>query len=157
MLELRRPSRTLRSRAPRFPQPPARPQEAAKSAKSRSSRNWPTGSQSASSPSPQRRKSRDLIAIGVGVHGPGGNTRRIRKALEPLLGSKHLSKSAVSRVVSRLKDLFAVWSERDLSEESFPILGATHLELSLPTEAIEGQSEEQWRRAGPSFMAIKLF
>ena len=47
----------------------------------------------------------------LGVYLAGGNSRRIRKALEPLLGTKHLSKSAVSRVVSRLKDLFATWSE----------------------------------------------
>ena len=35
----------------------------------------------------------------------GANSRRIRKALKPLLGEEHLSKSAVSRVVSRLKEL----------------------------------------------------
>ena len=67
----------------------------------------------------------------LGVYLAGGNTRRIRKALEPLLGSKHLSKSAVSRVVSRLKDLFATWSERDLSEESFPILYLDGIQLKV--------------------------
>jgi len=67
----------------------------------------------------------------LGVYLAGGNSRRIRKALEPLLGSKHLSKSAVSRVVSRLKDLFATWSERDLSEESFPILYLDGIQLKV--------------------------
>ena len=67
----------------------------------------------------------------LGVYLAGGNSRRIRKALEPLLGSKHLSKSAVSRVVSRLKDLFATWSERDLSKESFPILYLDGIQLKV--------------------------
>jgi len=67
----------------------------------------------------------------LGVYLAGGNSRRIRKALEPLLGTKHLSKSAVSRVVSRLKNLFATWSERDLSEESFPILYLDGIQLKV--------------------------
>jgi transposase-like protein len=67
----------------------------------------------------------------LGVYLAGGNTRRIRKALEPLLGSKHLSKSAVSRVVSRLKNLFATWSGRDLSEESFPVLYLDGIQLKV--------------------------
>lgn len=67
----------------------------------------------------------------LGVYLAGGNSRRIRKALEPLLGTKHLSKSSVSRVVSRLKNLFATWSERDLSEESFPILYLDGIQLKV--------------------------
>jgi putative transposase len=67
----------------------------------------------------------------LGVYLAGGNSRRIRKALEPLLGTKHLSKSAVSRVVSRLKDLFATWSGRDLAEESFPILYLDGIQLKV--------------------------
>ena len=39
----------------------------------------------------------------------GINSRRIRTALKPLLGTAHLSKSAVSRIVARLKTLFATW------------------------------------------------
>lgn len=35
----------------------------------------------------------------LGVYLAGGNSRRIRTALKPLLGSEHLSRSAVSRVV----------------------------------------------------------
>ena len=52
----------------------------------------------------------------LGVYFAGGNTRRIRKALSPLLGEKHLSKSAVSRVVKRLRELFEAWRTRDLSD-----------------------------------------
>jgi hypothetical protein len=60
----------------------------------------------------------------LGIYLAGANSRRIRKALEPLLGTTHLSKSAVSRVVARLKALFESWSERDLSEERYAILYA---------------------------------
>ena len=39
------------------------------------------------------------------------NSRRIRKALKPLLGEEHLSKSAVSRVVSRLEGVLRRMAE----------------------------------------------
>jgi hypothetical protein len=39
----------------------------------------------------------------------GANTRRIKKALSPLLGTANLSKSAVLRVVGRLNFLFDEW------------------------------------------------
>ena len=58
----------------------------------------------------------------LGIYLAGANSRRIRKALEPLLGTAHLSKSAVSRVVARLKRLFESWNERDLCEERYAIL-----------------------------------
>ena len=44
----------------------------------------------------------------------GGNTRRIRGALRPLLKDAPLSKSAVSRVVSTLKAEFERWRTRSL-------------------------------------------
>lgn len=40
----------------------------------------------------------------------GGNSFRIRKALASLLGEQNLSKSSISRVVGRLKALFAEWN-----------------------------------------------
>ncbi|MGH9162787.1 MAG: transposase, partial [Vicinamibacteraceae bacterium] len=52
----------------------------------------------------------------------GVNSRRIRTALKPLLGERHLSKSAVSRIVGRLKALFATWQGRDRSSERYPIV-----------------------------------
>ena len=52
----------------------------------------------------------------------GTNTRRVRRALAPLLGEAHLSKSAVSRVVGRLRALFADWDQRDLSAERYAVL-----------------------------------
>jgi len=68
------------------------------------------------------RRTRRVNEAILGAYLAGANTRRIRKALAPLLGEANLSKSAVSRVVTRLKDLFAGWSKRDLSHESYPFL-----------------------------------
>jgi transposase-like protein len=68
------------------------------------------------------RRTRNVDEAILGAYLSGANTRRIKKALTPLLGEANLSKSAVSRVVARLKELFSRWEERDLSEESYPIL-----------------------------------
>src|SRR5687767_6757313 len=46
----------------------------------------------------------------------GGNTRRIRGALHPLLKAAPLSKSAVSRVVATLKDGLEAWRTRSLTD-----------------------------------------
>lgn len=74
----------------------------------------------------------------LGVYLAGSNSRRIRKALSPLLGEKHLSKSAISRVAGRLKKLFAAWRMRNLSEESYPIvfLDGFHLKVRLARRVI---------------------
>jgi putative transposase len=84
------------------------------------------------------RRTREVDEAILGVYLAGGNTRRIRRALAPLLGEKHLSKSSVSRVVSRLKALFTTWSERDLSRESYPILylDGIHLKVRLARRVV---------------------
>ena len=46
----------------------------------------------------------------------GGNTRRIRGALQPLLKAAPLSKSAVSRVIATLKDGLEAWRTRSLAD-----------------------------------------
>jgi putative transposase len=46
----------------------------------------------------------------------GGNTRRIRGALRPLLRAAPLSKSAVSRVIATLKDGLEEWRTRSLAD-----------------------------------------
>jgi transposase-like protein len=46
----------------------------------------------------------------------GGNTRRIRGALQPLLKAAPLSKSAVSRVVATLKGGLEAWRTRSLAD-----------------------------------------
>ncbi len=68
------------------------------------------------------RRTRKVDEAILGAYLAGANTRRIRKALAPLLGTEHLSKSAVSRVAARLKDMFATWCTRDVQEEEYEIL-----------------------------------
>ena len=64
----------------------------------------------------QRRTTRVDEAI-LGVYLAGGNTRRIKGALAPLLRGGPLSKDAVSRLVGRLREDFATWRSRDLADE----------------------------------------
>src|SRR5256714_9475745 len=52
----------------------------------------------------------------VATYLAGGNTRRIRGALQPLLKAAPLSKSAVSRVVATLKDGLETWRTRSLTD-----------------------------------------
>jgi len=98
-----------------------------------------------------QRRTREVDEAILGAYLSGANTRRVRKALEPLIGSEHLSKSAVSRVASRLKDHFAEWKTRDLSAEHYPIvfLDGMHLKVrmarrvvSVPVLVILGVAED---------------
>ena len=98
-----------------------------------------------------QRRSREVDEAILGAYLAGANSRRIKKALAPLLGEKHLSKSAVSRVVSRLKKHFARWSERDLSAERYAIvyLDGFHMKVRLarrvvsaPVLAVLGVAED---------------
>jgi transposase-like protein len=50
----------------------------------------------------------------VATYLAGGNTRRIRGALQPLLKAAPLSKSTVSRVIATLKDGLQAWWTRSL-------------------------------------------
>ena len=77
------------------------------------------------------RRTRRVDEAILGIYLAGANTRRIRKALQPLLGTEHLSKSAISRVVARLKAHFLRWQERDLSAERYPILYLDGLNLKV--------------------------
>ena len=84
------------------------------------------------------RRTRRVDEAILGVYLAGGNSRRIRKALAPLLGDQNLSKSAISRVVGRLKALFAEWNGRDLSSESYEIvfLDGFHLKVRLARRVV---------------------
>jgi putative transposase len=64
----------------------------------------------------ERRTTRVDEAI-LGVYLAGGNTRRIKGALAPLLRGGPLSKDAVSRLVGRLREDFDTWRSRDLVDE----------------------------------------
>ena len=63
-----------------------------------------------------QRRVREVNEAVVGTYLACGNTRRIRRALQPLLKAAPLSKSAVSRVVATLKDGLAAWMARSLAE-----------------------------------------
>jgi transposase-like protein len=96
------------------------------------------------------RRTRAIDEAILGCYLGGVNSRRIRTALKPLLGERHLSKSAVSRIVARLKALFMTWRDRDLSSERYPIvfLDGFHLKVrvarrvvSVPVLAALGSAE----------------
>ena len=54
----------------------------------------------------------------VGVYLQGVNTRRVSLALQPLLEGAPLSRSTISRVVARTKEVLLAWQKRSLAEES---------------------------------------
>ena len=85
-----------------------------------------------------RARTREVDEAILGTYLSGANSRRIRKALKPLLGEEHLSKSAVSRVVSRLKERFEEWQNRALSEEVYAIvyLDGFHLKVRMAKRVI---------------------
>lgn len=68
------------------------------------------------------RRVREIDAAILSCYLAGANSRRIGKALAPLLGQEHLSKSAASRVVGRLKERFAAWQQRDCAGERYALL-----------------------------------
>jgi transposase-like protein len=84
------------------------------------------------------RRTREVDEAILGAYLAGANTRRIRKALTPLLGEEHLSKSAVSRVAARLKELFRGWSERGLSDERYALvfLDGFHLKVRMARRVV---------------------
>ena len=84
------------------------------------------------------RRTREVDEAILATYLSGANSRRIRKALKPLLGEEHLSKSSVSRVVAKLKERFAEWQGRDLSEEVYPIvfLDGFHLKVRMAKRVV---------------------
>lgn len=63
-----------------------------------------------------QRRMREINEAVVGVYLSGGNTRRIRGALRPLLKDAPLSKSAISRVVATLRSEWENWRTRPLHD-----------------------------------------
>jgi len=63
-----------------------------------------------------QRRMPEVNAAVVATYLAGGNTRRIRGALQPLLKAAPLSKSAVSRVIATLKDGLETWRTRSLTD-----------------------------------------
>lgn len=64
-----------------------------------------------------QRRARAVDAAILGAYLTGANGRRIQRALSPLLRGAPLSKSAVSRIVGRLKALFDEWRGRALADQ----------------------------------------
>ena len=79
------------------------------------------------------RRTREVDEALLGCYFGGVNSRRIRRALQPLLGEAHLSKSAVSRVVARVKEQFAIWQQRPLTDVRYGVmfLDGFHLRVRL--------------------------
>ncbi|MFH0779044.1 MAG: IS256 family transposase, partial [Candidatus Eisenbacteria bacterium] len=69
-----------------------------------------------------QRRSRRLDAVVLTSYLVGVNTRKVRLALRPLVEGTALSRSAVSRLVKRLRGLMEGWRSRDLSGETYLIL-----------------------------------
>lgn len=63
-----------------------------------------------------QRRMREVNEAVAATYLAGGNTRRIRGALRPLLKAAPLSKSAVSRVVATLKAGLEAWRTRTLAD-----------------------------------------
>lgn len=63
-----------------------------------------------------QRRMREVNEAVVATYLAGGNQRRIRGALQPLLKAAPLSKSAVSRIVATLKDGLTAWTARPLAD-----------------------------------------
>lgn len=84
------------------------------------------------------RRTRQVDEAILGCSLGGVNSRRMKTALKPLLGDAHLSKSAVSRIVGRLKALFATWQGRDLSSERYAVifLDGFHLKVRLARRVV---------------------
>jgi len=84
------------------------------------------------------RRTRAVDDAILGSYLAGHNTRRIRTALEPLLGGEHLSKSAVSRIVSRLGEVYDGWDCRDLAGEHYPLLflDGFHLKVRMARRVV---------------------
>lgn len=84
------------------------------------------------------RRTRQIDEAILGIYLAGANSRRIRKALEPLVGEENLSRSAVSRVVGRLKSLFQQWRSRNLCAERYGVLflDGFHLKVRMARRVI---------------------
>jgi putative transposase len=69
-----------------------------------------------------QRRSRAVDETVLGAYLAGTNTRRMGRALQPLLKGAPLSKSAVSRVMRTLRESFEAWRTRPLEGEPIAYL-----------------------------------
>lgn len=66
-----------------------------------------------------QRRTKSIDDALVNVYLSGTNTRRIKKALYPILQGAQMSKSTISRIVQRLKESFDKWCTMDLSTKTY--------------------------------------
>ena len=78
-----------------------------------------------------QRRTKAVDAAILGCYLSGTNTRKITLALRPLFKGTAMSKSAVSRVVGRLREHFDAWRNRDLNCEQYVVLIADALRLAV--------------------------
>jgi transposase-like protein len=69
-----------------------------------------------------RRSTPEVEEAVIGVYLSGGNTRRIKNAVGPLLRGAPLSRSSVSRLVARIEGVYQEWAKRDLGQEDVVLL-----------------------------------
>jgi putative transposase len=79
------------------------------------------------------RRTRRVDESILGVYLAGANTRRVRGALQPLLGAAPLSRSAVSRVMQTLRVQCETWRTRPLTETRllYLLLDAIHVRVRV--------------------------
>jgi transposase-like protein len=118
-----------------------------------------------------RRRARAVDAALLGMYFGGVNTRKVKLAIRPLLKNAPLSKSAISRVIGRLKEFFEAWRTYSLKNEAvaflyldgfyvkarcggrtqrMPVLAVVGVrrngeKILLALEIRGGESEEAWR------------
>ena len=77
------------------------------------------------------RRTRAIDDTVLSIYLCGANTRRIKKALYPLLKEAALSKSAVSRLVERLRESFEKWRSSSLAERIFVYIYADAINIKV--------------------------
>jgi putative transposase len=97
------------------------------------------------------RRTKAVDAAILSCYLAGTNTRKVKRALLPLMKGTWMSKSAVSRVAGRLKEHFEAWRKRDMSEERYVVViaDAIHLPVRLarrvvrvPVQVVLGVQED---------------
>ncbi len=84
-----------------------------------------------------QRRAAAVDAALLGTYCAGANGRRIKGALAPLMRGAPLSKSAISRIVGRLKTLFERWRQRSLDAEPLLLyLDAIALRVRLAQKVV---------------------
>lgn len=77
------------------------------------------------------RRAKAVDAAIIGMYFGGVNTRKVKQAIRPLLKNSPLSKSAISRLIVRLKEYFESWKTQSLADEDvrYVFLDATYVRV----------------------------